>query len=59
MYICQCCGGRFTTPALCRESRGEYFGYQAYEEILGCPYCGGHYEYEPTFIPSQQLEEEE
>lgn len=34
MYICQCCGGRFTTPALCRESRGEYFGYQAYEEIL-------------------------
>ena len=50
--------GRFTTPALCRESRGEYFGYQAYEEILGCPYCGGHYEYEPTFMPPQQDKDE-
>lgn len=46
MYICQCCGGRFETPVLWRESRGEYFGYPVYEEVLGCPYCGGSYENE-------------
>ena len=44
MYICDCCGRHFTQPALYEEYQGECFGFSTYEEMLGCPYCGGSYE---------------
>lgn len=44
MYICDCCGRRFAQPAIHEEYQGECFGFSAYEETLGCPYCGGGYE---------------
>lgn len=44
MYICDCCGRRFAQPAIHEEYQGECFGFSTYEEMLGCPYCGGSYE---------------
>lgn len=44
MYICDCCGRHFTQPTLYDEYQGECFGFPTYEEMLGCPYCGGSYE---------------
>lgn len=41
MYVCLDCSRLFTTPATWRESRGEHFGYSAYENYTGCPYCNG------------------
>ena len=39
MYECQSCGVRFTEPAYYYERRDDY----GFEEIVGCPICGGGY----------------
>ena len=44
MYSCDCCGRYFDEPTLYREDRGECFGFPSYEQILGCPFCGGDFE---------------
>lgn len=44
MYNCDCCGRYFDEPVLYRENCGECFGFPSYEQILGCPFCGGDYE---------------
>ena len=44
MYSCDCCGRHFEEPVPYREYQGECFGFPSYEEMLGCPYCGGGYE---------------
>lgn len=43
MYVCLDCYSTFEEPARWKESRGECFGFPAYEEMCGCPYCGGSY----------------
>lgn len=42
MFECQCCGAKFSEPALTRERR-DWWGSYCYEEISGCPRCGGSY----------------
>ncbi|MDO4733213.1 MAG: hypothetical protein Q4B50_06850 [Bacillota bacterium] len=44
MLQCSCCGARWEEALPFRESRGECFGFPAYEEQLGCPCCGGSLE---------------
>jgi len=44
MYICIDCGFEFDEPAEWEESRGECFGFPAYERMSGCPCCKGDYE---------------
>lgn len=43
MYVCLDCYATFEEPARWKESRGEWFGFPAYEKMRGCPYCGGSY----------------
>lgn len=45
---CDCCGRHFTLPSSHEEYQGECFGFPAYEDTLGCPYCGGSYEEDDT-----------
>lgn len=42
MYECQGCGRRFHEPSLVREPV-EFWGRTVWEEVLGCPSCGGGY----------------
>lgn len=42
MYECMSCGCRFEEPTCHKEPR-EYWGYSVWEDILGCPRCGGAY----------------
>lgn len=44
MLQCACCGARWEAPSYFRQSRGECFGFPAYEESAGCPRCGGSLE---------------
>ena len=44
MYKCAECGFIFEEPAVWTESRGEWFGYPAREEMAGCPRCRGGYD---------------
>ena len=44
MYICDSCGRVFDEPVAYEDYRGECFGFPSYEQILGCPFCGGEYE---------------
>lgn len=44
MYKCIECGHIFENPRIIEESRGECFGYEAYERIGVCPICGGGYD---------------
>ena len=45
MYKCNDCKKTFEEVATWRESRGECFGYPAYETMWGCPFCySGDYE---------------
>lgn len=43
MFICYECGRVFDEPKGYSESRGEHFGFPAYEDYSGCPSCGGAY----------------
>ncbi len=43
---CTCCGKRSERPVFHREDRGECFGFPAWEEVAGCPLCGGGLEWE-------------
>ena len=38
-YECQSCGNRFNKPRVHRERCEDY----GYEEVCGCPHCGGGY----------------
>ena len=40
MFECECCGFRFTEPKMYRDLV-EFWGRMAYEEVEGCPRCGG------------------
>ena len=42
-FVCLDCGHLFEDPKEWKESRGEHFGFPAYEEWLGCPRCSGAY----------------
>lgn len=44
MFKCLECGHIFDQPRIIEESRGECFGYEAYERIGVCPVCGGEYD---------------
>jgi DNA-directed RNA polymerase subunit RPC12/RpoP len=46
MQICLECGKTFEDDEIeCwQESRGEFWGEPAYENMSGCPHCGGAYE---------------
>ena len=41
MFKCNDCGRTFEEPKEYRESRGEFWGFPAYETIWLCPCCGG------------------
>lgn len=43
-YICNDCGIKFDEPAQWQESRGEHFGFPAYETTYGCPICHGSFD---------------
>ena len=43
MFVCLECGNLFEEPIEWKEDRGECFGFPAYEELSGCPYCKGSY----------------
>lgn len=38
-FICDNCGREFEEPITIKESRGEFWGMPAYEDIWVCPYC--------------------
>lgn len=40
MFECECCGFRFAEPKMYRDLV-EFWGRMAYEEVEGCPRCGG------------------
>ena len=42
MFECECCGFRFDEPKMYRDLV-EVWGRMAYEEVEGCPRCGGCY----------------
>lgn len=42
-YKCYDCGKVFEYPDVWEESRGEFWGFPAYESMSGCPYCQGDY----------------
>ncbi len=46
MYKCLDCGHIFEygEESIRRESRGEFGGTPCFEEMIGCPLCGGDYE---------------
>lgn len=39
LYECQSCGKKFDEPVMHRERCEDY----GYEEVYGCPFCGGGY----------------
>lgn len=39
-YVCYDCGEEFDYPRIVSESRGEFWGMPAFEEMGYCPYCG-------------------
>lgn len=39
MYKCNCCGKTFEHPACVSESRGEFWGMPAFEDVYYCPFC--------------------
>ena len=41
MLICNSCGSKFEKPHVEYESRGEYWGFPAYEAVGYCPNCEG------------------
>lgn len=48
-YICDCCNRTFEEPTTHNEYRETLSpGFYVYEEILGCPFCGGGFEEVPA-----------
>lgn len=43
MFVCIDCGRVFEDSIHWKENIGEHFGFPAYEEFSGCPYCNGAY----------------
>ncbi len=43
-YRCEDCGLEFDDPAQWQESRGEFWGFPAYETCFGCPNCKGSFD---------------
>ena len=41
MLQCTCCGAYCRQPGYFWQNRGEYFGFPSWEELGGCPICGG------------------
>ena len=41
MFVCYECQHVFDEPKNYKESRGEHFGFPSYENVVGCPHCGG------------------
>jgi len=39
MYKCEECKFVFERPDVWKESRGEFWGMPAFEEVTGCPNC--------------------
>lgn len=58
-FRCCECGREFDEPKHWKEDRGEYFGYPAYEDMWGCPYCYGDYEEFDEWADEEENEEEE
>lgn len=44
MYQCVECGRKFEEPTGYREAQGEHHGQPVYEELEGCPRCGGEFQ---------------
>ena len=55
MFRCGDCENEFNEPKIIRESRGEFWGMPAYEDIGVCPYCGSDF----IFIDSEECERED
>lgn len=55
-YECLSCGRRFSEPRIHKE-RSEYWGSWGYEEVTGCPVCGGGYI--PLYEAPDEDEDEE
>ena len=62
-YRCVECGKEFDEPEHWKEDRGPCFGYPAYEDMWGCPYCRGEYmtveEYNREYGEDEESEEDE
>ena len=43
MFKCGDCSKTFTEPRIEHESRGEFWGMPAYEDVATCPYCGSEF----------------
>ena len=43
MFKCGDCERLFDKPEIVRESRGEFWGMPAYEDVAICPYCGSEF----------------
>lgn len=41
IFKCNDCGTIFDSPRCVSESRGEFWGMPAYEDMYYCPHCGG------------------
>ena len=54
MFKCGDCEMLFDEPETVRESRGEFYGMPAYEDISICPYCGSEF----IFIDGEECEDE-
>lgn len=54
-YICNECGELFEHPKIIKESRGECFGFPAFEDVAVCPYCRGDF----READEEETEEEE
>lgn len=54
MYECEECGCVFCEPEYYSEQY-EYWGHIVYEELPGCPYCGGSYQR----VKDETLEDDE
>lgn len=60
MWQCNDCGLIFEVPKRWKESRGEFWGQPAYEEVSGCPHCysGDYDEYREDDYDEEEGEEE-
>ena len=63
MWRCLWCGKEFDEPKHWKEDRGPCFGYPAYEDMWGCPYCYGDYmseeDYKREILGEDDEEDEE
>ena len=52
-FVCTECGATFDEPRAVEESRGEFWGFPAYETMYYCPFCGG------DFVKNEEFDEED